>query len=303
MGPSLWIVDCVEGASQEVNGGPFLIGSLPLCDLRIAGGSTGLGTARIQKRENLYVVKDAQSADTVILDGQKVASQVLDGVGKHSLVVDGHPFALLVAGVNGRQWLGDVNPKEWWIYRQEEQAWDGLVQLWEVSMIIGSTTGIITMCSGMTAMGFYAEHIVGKLGDVGASDGPPPLKPADVVTNPEVSKIDTEYGEFTCPVCWVKFDRGNLMNIGVHASLRGDPVLGEEHMQRFLASRFNDRGQAIDAMGVAAPENACPHCRLPVLIHGAFAGSAGLVGFLDVGASMAAHLGVPSKGPGRSFLS
>ncbi len=51
------------------------------------------------------------------------------------------------------------------------------------------------------------------------------------------------------------------MNIAVHASLRGDTVLGEEHMQRFLASRFNDRGQALDAMGLSAPEISCPHCR------------------------------------------
>ncbi len=51
------------------------------------------------------------------------------------------------------------------------------------------------------------------------------------------------------------------MNIAVHADMRGDSVLGEEHMQRFLASRFNDRGQAIDAMGMVAPDSACPHCR------------------------------------------
>jgi hypothetical protein len=70
-----------------------------------------------------------------------------------------------------------------------------------------------------------------------------------------------EYGEFTCPVCWFRFDRGDVMNIAVHASLRGDPILGEEYMQRFLSSRFNDRGQALDAMGLAAPEIACPHCR------------------------------------------
>ena len=32
-------------------------------------------------------------------------------------------------------------------------------------------------------------------------------------------------------------------------------------MQRFHATRFNDRGQALDAMGVPSPEQACPHCR------------------------------------------
>ncbi|MDW4548431.1 phosphopentomutase [Defluviimonas sp. D31] len=42
--------------------------------------------------------------------------------------------------------------------------------------------------------------------------------------------------------------------------------------------------------------------RVPVVAHGAGARGIGHVGFTDVGASIAAHLGVPSQGPGRSFL-
>ncbi|MCL3880938.1 phosphopentomutase [Marivita sp. GX14005] len=42
--------------------------------------------------------------------------------------------------------------------------------------------------------------------------------------------------------------------------------------------------------------------RVPVLIAGAGQGEIGPVGFVDVGASVAAHLGIPAQGPGRSFL-
>ncbi|MGX9354945.1 phosphopentomutase [Roseobacteraceae bacterium S113] len=42
--------------------------------------------------------------------------------------------------------------------------------------------------------------------------------------------------------------------------------------------------------------------RVPVLIAGAGAGTAGHIAFADVAASVAAHLGIPSSGPGRSFL-
>lgn len=42
--------------------------------------------------------------------------------------------------------------------------------------------------------------------------------------------------------------------------------------------------------------------RVPVLCHGVGAGSLGLCGFVDVGASVAAHLGVAAQGPGRTFL-
>lgn len=68
-------------------------------------------------------------------------------------------------------------------------------------------------------------------------------------------------GEFTCPVCWLRFDAGDVMHIAVHDSLRGDPILGEDAQQRFLATRFNNAGQALDAMGIPSSEIACPHCR------------------------------------------
>lgn len=42
--------------------------------------------------------------------------------------------------------------------------------------------------------------------------------------------------------------------------------------------------------------------RVPVLIHGVGQGTAGHIGFVDVAATVAAHLGIPAKGPGRSIL-
>jgi hypothetical protein len=51
------------------------------------------------------------------------------------------------------------------------------------------------------------------------------------------------------------------MHIAVHDSLRGDPTLGEDAQQRFLATRFNNAGQALDAMGLPCSEISCPHCR------------------------------------------
>ena len=42
--------------------------------------------------------------------------------------------------------------------------------------------------------------------------------------------------------------------------------------------------------------------RVPVLVHGIGAKPLGHLAFMDIAASVAAHLGVPSQGPGRSFL-
>lgn len=75
------------------------------------------------------------------------------------------------------------------------------------------------------------------------------------------------------------------MNIAVHGSLRGDSMLGENQMQRFYATRFNDRNQALDAMGLPTADLACPHCRrkLPP-------------GFLEVPHYIFSVVGAPSSG-------
>ncbi len=74
-------------------------------------------------------------------------------------------------------------------------------------------------------------------------------------------QIDPAVGRYNCPTCWLRFDAGDIMHISVHESLKGDPLLGEDVQQRFHAMRFNDKGQAMDAMGVACTEMSCPHCR------------------------------------------
>jgi hypothetical protein len=73
--------------------------------------------------------------------------------------------------------------------------------------------------------------------------------------------VNREGGRYLCPVCWTRFDLGDVMHIAQHESLHGDPILGSDAPLRFFASRFNDMGQALDAMGMACPDMACPHCR------------------------------------------
>ncbi len=92
---------------------------------------------------------------------------------------------------------------------------------------------------------------------------PPPTSPEVAVepTRESPATGPNPDGELTCPVCWLRFDTGDIMHIAVHDSLRGDPVLGEDAQQRFLATRFNNAGQALDAMGIPSSEVACPHCR------------------------------------------
>lgn len=52
-----------------------------------------------------------------------------------------------------------------------------------------------------------------------------------------------------------------VLAIAHHDALRGDSVLGENEMLRFLPDRFDHLGRPLDSMGSICPDSACPHCR------------------------------------------
>ena len=68
----------------------------------------------------------------------------------------------------------------------------------------------------------------------------------------------------TCPHCWIDFPPVHLRSISEHESLRGDAVLGDAAPMRFLPSRFDAAGRAIDPMGMPCTRHACPRCHLEI---------------------------------------
>ena len=66
----------------------------------------------------------------------------------------------------------------------------------------------------------------------------------------------------TCPHCWEQFSPEQVLWVSEHQDLLGDTRLGPEHPQRFLPTRFNVAGEALDARGFACRQLACPHCHL-----------------------------------------
>ena len=65
-----------------------------------------------------------------------------------------------------------------------------------------------------------------------------------------------------CPHCWTEFQPAQVRFISEHEALRGDPVLGDSEQLRFLASRFDARGRAIDPFGAPCTRMACVRCHL-----------------------------------------
>ena len=67
-----------------------------------------------------------------------------------------------------------------------------------------------------------------------------------------------------CPHCWHEFPPHDILWMASHPDLRGDPKAGEDAQIRFLPTRFDIAGRALDANGVACHQLACPECHLLV---------------------------------------
>lgn len=67
----------------------------------------------------------------------------------------------------------------------------------------------------------------------------------------------------TCPHCWTQFSTEDTLWVASHPELQDDPRLDGEGL-RFLPTRFNVEGNAIDPHGAVCHEVACPNCHLRV---------------------------------------
>jgi len=297
----LCVVDCLSGDHAVVGHSPYAIGSDERCDWRIVDESMPGELFSVQEWGAQWRVTPA-AGERVVFDGMELGTAGMDvEPGEdHTLVGSGQYFALRITA-SPEEWAAQVDPQQWYITDGESGTSTGPFGWIELGQHLRAHEGAddrIVLCKGL-AMGFYAHDLVDTVPENVLLPG---LNAPAMIANPAAvsfasssmtpmmsyptnSGIDVEYGEFTCPVCWLKFNRGDVMNIATHATLRGDPILGEAAMQRFHATRFNDRGQALDAMGVPSPEQACPHCRrlLPP-------------GFLDMPHHIFSIVGAPSSG-------
>ncbi|MBC2607271.1 hypothetical protein [Pelagicoccus albus] len=106
---------------------------------------------------------------------------------------------------------------------------------------------------------FLLEDLASSLDPALETSIRPPESKAQ--SKPPLAPSAPQTGDRPCPYCWKPFSQGDALNIAVHESLTGDPILGSHIKLRFEAERFNHLGQALDSEGVASVDLACPHCR------------------------------------------
>lgn len=183
---------------------------------------------------------------------------------------------LLVVGTGPSDWTSGIDAANWVIFdagtgEQLDEA--PVARVLEVAGALGRPANTLACTPRGLDVGFALSQAMPSLATRGA-----PSSTRALVAEKNV-------GKHVCPVCWTRFDAGDALSIAVHESLRGDPVLGADARLRFHPTRFNDQGLALDPMGLACTDLACPHCRRQMP-----------PGFLDMPQSILSLIGAPSSG-------
>ena len=279
---SLGVVNCLSGEYKQGQSSPFVIGSGAESDMVLNDDSILDQHCVIEKTKKGIQLRSIQPEHPdggVVLDGNPTTLVQLKARTEHSIQV-GKSFLIIVTTMspkkeNIQMWGSNIKNGGWIINKSNKVAATRPLQINEVFDArdsMGLDPDSTPVFKGSSEVGFYLRQLMvlepereaSSTEDEIESDKEPVADRVvdEVMENPSMTRyIDSDNGEFTCPICWLKFDRGDVMHVAVHDSLFGDPLLGEEQMKRFHATRFNDRGQALDECGVPCTEIACPHCR------------------------------------------
>ncbi len=279
---SLGVVNCLSGEYKQGQSSPFVIGSGAESDMVLNDDSILDQHCVIEKTKKGIQLRSIQPEHPdggVVLDGNPTTLVQLKARTEHSIQV-GKSFLIIVTTMspkkeNIQMWGSNIKNGGWIINKSNKAAATRPLQINEVFDArdsMGLNPDSTPVFKGSSEVGFYLRQLMVLEPEREApitedeieSDKEPVADRVvdEEMENPSMTRyIDSDNGEFTCPICWLKFDRGDVMHVAVHDSLFGDPLLGEEQMKRFHATRFNDRGQALDECGVPCTEIACPHCR------------------------------------------
>ena len=279
---SLGIVNCLTGEFKQGQSSPFVIGSGVESDITLNDDSILDQHCVIEKTKKGIQIRSIQPEHpdgNIVLDGNPTTMAQLKARTEHSIQI-GKSFLIVVTTMspkkeNIQMWGANIKNGGWIINKSNKAAATRPLQINEVfdaRDTMGLDPDSTPVFKGGSEVGFYLRQLMvlesPRESSVQQVDDEADHEPvADRVDNEELESpsmtkyIDSDSGEFTCPTCWLKFDRGDVMHVAVHDSLFGDPLLGEEQMKRFHATRFNDRGQALDDYGIPCTEIACPHCR------------------------------------------
>ncbi len=246
-GARVYLFDCSQSGHYSFGEAPVKCGSNADCVLRIDDSGE---LFEVVCEKGLFYV-ESRGAENLYINGGKAEGRIaFDDI--CTIQFNGRLFYLIVDESLAERAKG-MDVSKWLVFHIDDGRIEDEVPFGRIrdSVLRRGLSGAgLAICPANFETGFHFSRVFGFQGaDVGTLSDPVPVLAAS-----------SEYA-VTCPLCWIKFDVGDAMSIASHESLRGDPVLGDDQMLRFLPTTFNDDGVALDAAGMPSPDIACPHCR------------------------------------------
>jgi hypothetical protein len=275
--------NCLNGEAKILSAFPANLGG-PQCDLFIEDSTTEL--CSFAKSEAGLIFRLHADMECLI-DGSHSLDEHILAEKDYSMLLCNQLFLFKYTS-NPKEWLAELQPDDWYITKSDGASHSGpapMNSLLPLARQILEVNSSAIFRHAASSTGFYLHSLEFLMGHEESTAEIVPVATLNSTSSHESPEVNSDSGHHTCPACWLKFDQGDVMHIAVHQSLKGDPLLGEDAMLRFLATNFNNRGQALDAMGIPTSDIACPHCRskLPP-------------GFLDLKQHIVSIVGAPQSG-------
>ena len=303
-----YLIDCESLSSEEVVGSRSL-GASEDAFLTPESGSDA-------------VLQPSRSGNSLFVNGTQIREATRLNRDEEYLIAAGGRFYLLKSCVDPEVWMTGLHVDRWIVQDMNENSVLASVPLDEIPKLVKGLgldpDSTVTTIQGAEYGMFLRDFIAVANGANGSTSPPPPIPLPTLPETPETNvsdegsaaasrnessprprinldsdsteeeeeeiEINAISGEFTCPHCWQHFDRGDVMWVAKHPSLR-DPELGDEFPLRFFPTSFDELGRAIDGMGVRCTDMACPNCRTRLPPQ-----------FLDLPCHIFSIVGAPSAG-------
>lgn len=267
----LYIYDCATGQHVTSNGNPVSLGNSPEVSVRLNMSHGIAGVIMIKNEICSYYPKIEYS-----IQGKRSTTSFQINEGNAQLIAcNGGLFQIFYTSTPPETQstiFATYDKDAWYYFSTESKSWVGPLTPQELltessNLPIGSWVAMSGMLHGMCTINDFVS-MAGRL-YTRTYNEPARIQPAAGLQQPDKKYaneqpeyvIDEYDGEHLCPVCWLRFDTGDVMSIASHPSLMGDAILGRDKMKRFFATQFNSRGQALDEKGMPCMHLACPHCR------------------------------------------
>ncbi len=278
------MTDCADRFSQTAEDEEVRIGGSADCSLKVEGFPACLAV-RAGRGGSFEVVPLDKDAPVLVNSARVESVQPVPDL--FTLQIGSRIFYVALSDI-AREKVAKADFSKWTVFNVQTGRIEDELPLERIPLSMakrGITGEGMAICPSGMETGFFYSHVFGN----GENQG----IPADMKVSGQAAPIAADISPVlsesvapvTCPLCWLKFDVGDAMNIATHESLRSDPVLGPNEMLRFLPVSFSPDGVALDPAGMPAPDFACPHCRkkLPS-------------GFFDLDNKIFSIVGAPSSG-------